>query len=222
MSDPFASNSQAPVPSDPAAPTPPPYPTTPAPVPTTAIPPAPAVRPVKKSNRGSSLLLGLAGIIAVAGIAFAAGRLTAPAAAAAGGNDGNGGGRFGGFPNGSFPPGGFRGGQGGPGAFIGGGVGSIDLRGQVTAVSTTSITIKLGNGTEVTVPLDSQTTYHQATSATASNVSVGSTVDVQPGQTGFTPGASPNPAASGAPGFGGVSFGPATDVTVVNGGSPAP
>ena len=88
-------------------------------------------------------------------------------------------------------------------------------------MSSTSITVKLANGSEVTVPLDSSTAYHQASAATPSAVTVGSTVDVAPGAANFTPGASPNPAASGAPGFGGVSFGPATDVTVVTGGAPA-
>ena len=175
--------------------------------------PAPVVKPVKRQGRSGSVLLAVAGLVAVAGIAFAAGRLTAPAAAA-GSTGTNGGGRFGGFPGGSFAPGGFRGGGTGAGNFAGG-LGGIQLRGQVTAMSATSITIKLENGTDVTVPLDSGTTYHQATAGSASNVIVGSTVTVQPGTANFQPGASPNPQASGAPGFGQVNFGPATDVTVV-------
>jgi len=200
-------------------------PTTPHPV---AMPepvpvPAPVVKPVKRQGRSGSVLLAVAGLVAVAGIAFAAGRLTAPAAAA-GSTGTNGGGRFGGFPGGSFAPGGFPGGSFAPGGFRGGGTGAgnfagglggIQLKGQVTAVSQTSITIKLENGTDVTVPLDTSTTYHQATAGSASDVTVGSTVTVQPGTAGFGPGASPNPQASGAPGFGQITFGPATDVTVV-------
>ena len=185
-------------------------PTTPEPV----LAPAIAIKPVKRQGRSGSVLLAVAGLVAVAGIAFAGGRLTAPAAAAAGSTGTNGGGRFGGFPGGSFAPGGFRGGGPGAGNFAGG-LGGIQLRGQVTAMSATSITIKLENGTDVTVPLDSGTTYHQATAGSASNVIVGSTVTVQPGTANFQPGASPNPQASGAPGFGQVNFGPATDVTVV-------
>jgi len=200
-------------------------PTTPQPV---AMPepvqvPAPVVKPVKRQGRSGSVLLAVAGLVAVAGIAFAAGRLTAPAAAA-GSTGTNGGGRFGGFPGGSFAPGGFPGGSFAPGGFRGGGpgagnfaggLGGIQLKGQVTAVSETSITVKLEGGTDVTVPLDSGTTYHQATAGSASNVIVGSKVTVQPGTANFQPGASPNPQASGAPGFGQITFGPATDVTVV-------
>ncbi len=208
MSDPFV---------DPSAPAPEPVP---APV------PAPVVRPVKRQGRGGTVLLAVAGLVAIAGIAFAAGRLTAPPAAAAG-NTGttNGGGRFGGIPGGSFAPGGFRGGgAGGAGGF---GVGrGVDIRGQVTAVTPTSITVQVDNGsgtpTDVTIPLDTQTTYHQATAGSAADVTVGSTVVVQPGTANFAPGASPNPQASGAPGFGQVTFGPASDVTVVTSGSPAP
>jgi len=174
---------------------------------------APPVRPAKKSNRSGTVLLAVAGLVAIAGVAFAAGRLTAPPAAAAN----NGVTRTGGFPFGSFTPGGgFRG--GGSGNFPGGGANlarSIDVRGQVTAVTPTSITIQTDAGTQVTLPIDSSTTYHTATPATSSSVSVGSTVDVQPGAASFTPGSSPNPEASGAPGFGQVNFGPATDVTVI-------
>jgi hypothetical protein len=60
----------------------------------------------------------------------------------------------------------------------------------------------------VTVPLDSQTSYHQATAGSASDVTVGSTVVVEPGTADFNPSASPNPG-------GAFNLGPATDVTVV-------
>ena len=188
MSDPFAPISPSEPPVDPF---------TPAPVVVT--------KPVKRQGRSGSLLLAVAGVVAVFGIAFAAGRLTAPAAAAAGGTGGNGSGGFGNFPGGSFSPGGGfpgRGNVGGPGGF--GALRAIDLQGQVTAVTPTSITIHVDNGTgtatDVTIPLDSQTTYHQATSGSVSDVTVCSTVTVQPGAANFAPGASPNPQASGAPG----------------------
>ena len=209
MSDPFV---------DPSAPAPVSISPEPAPV------PAPTVRPVKRQGKGGTVLLAVAGLVAIAGIAFAAGRLTAPPAAAAG-NTGttNGGGRFGGFPGGSFAPGGgFRNGGGGAGAFGG----AIAIHGQVTAVTPTSITVQIASGTsagtDVTIPLNSQTTFHQATAGSASDVTVGSTVVVQPGTTNFAPGASPNPQASGAPGFGQITFGPATDVTVEGSQSASP
>ena len=181
---------------------------------------APPVRPAKKQNRSGTVLLAVAGLVAVAGVAFAGGRLTAPPAAAADGAT-----RTGNFPFGSFTPGGgFRGGGGNfPGG--GGALGlarSIDVRGQVTAVTTDSITIKTDAGTDVTLPINSATTYHSATAATSSSVTVGSTVVIEPG-TGtaapgqsFAPGAIPSGAPGASPGqFGGFNLGPATDVTVI-------
>lgn len=173
--------------------------------------PTPTVRPVqKKQGRGGTLLLGLAAVVAVAGVAFAAGRFTAPAAAAS-----NGTGRTG-LPFGSFNPGG----GGFPGAGRGGQLGtlgrSLTVRGQVTAASAISITVKLDNGSEVTLPLDSQTTYHTAVAGSATDVTVGSTVVVEPGTANIAPGASFNPTGSFNPGgFGAVNFGPAVDITVV-------
>jgi len=178
---------------------------------------APPVRPVKKQNRSGTILLAVAGLVAVAGVAFAGGRLSAPPAVAA-----NGGTRTGNFPVGSFAPGGgFRGG----GAFPSGGAAgltrSIDVRGQVTAVTADSITIQTDTGTDVTLPINSSTTYHSATAATSSSVTVGSTVVIEPG-TGtaagqsFVPGAIPSVAPGASPGqFGGFNLGPATDVTVI-------
>ena len=182
------------------------------------LPPAPPVRPARKQNRGGTVLLAVAGLVAVAGVAFAGGRLTAPAAAAADGTT-----RTGNFPFGSFTPGGgFRGGggnfPGGPGGL--GLARSIDVRGQVTAVTADSITIKTDTGTDVTLPINSSTTYHSATAATSSSVTVGSTVVIEPG-TGapgqsFAPGAIPSVAPGASPGqFGGFNLGPATDVTVI-------
>ena len=211
MSDPNSDLTTDPTPT----PTPP---AAPAPAPITYS--APPVRPAKKQNRSGTVLLAVAGLVAVAGVAFAGGRLTAPPAAAADGTT-----RTGNFPFGSFTPGGgFR---GGGGNFPGGGGGalglarSIDVRGQVTAVTADSITIQTDAGTDVTLPINSSTTYHSATAATSSSVTVGSTVVIEPstgtapGQS-FAPGAIPSVAPGASPGqFGGFNLGPATDVTVI-------
>jgi hypothetical protein len=168
-------------------------------------------KPASSSGRGTSLLLLLAGAIAVGGLSFAGGRLTAPAAATTsrpgtGQLPGNGQG----LPGGQGFPG--RGGEFG---------GGISLSGTVSAVSADSITVKQASGTSITIPLDSKTAYHTAAASSAAAVTVGSEVRVTPGGGTANPGASFDPAASRAPdasarpGAGGISFGPATDVTVV-------
>jgi len=160
-------------------------------------------KPASSSGRGTSLLLLLAGAIAIGGLAFAGGRLTAPAATTTG--------RSG---TGQLPGGQLPGGQGfaGRGDGFGGG---ISLSGTVSAVSADAITVELASGTSITIPLDDKTAYHAATAATAGDVTVGSQVRVTPGGRTANPGASLDPNASPGPGAGGVSFGAATDVTVV-------
>jgi hypothetical protein len=162
-------------------------------------------KPKSSGGRGTSLLFVLAGVVAVGGIAFAAGRLTAPASATTAGR----------FGNGQFPADGQGlpgNGQGFPGRV--GGVGGVSLAGTVDAVSADSITVKLESGTSITIPLDAKTTYHAAAAATAADVTVGSQVRVTPGAgaRAADPGASFDPNAS--PGAA-ISFGPASDVTVV-------
>lgn len=165
-------------------------------------PPSPS-RPDRKPSSSLTWLLVIAALVAVGGIAFAGGRLTAPASASTGRN-GFPNGFPGGFPTGSFNPGG--------GGLVNRGLGGTTLRGEVTAVSSDSITIKLEDGSSVTVPLNAQTTYHQATSGSATDVTVGSQVAVEPGQIAFQPGASFLPGASP----GNFNFGPAQDVTVIS------
>ena len=135
-------------------------------------PVAPVARPQKRSSRILDFALLGAAILAVGGVAFGVGRATAPAVAAA-----NGAGTFRGTngfrPNGSFDPNA----PGRGGAFALGGGLSID--GTVTAVSADSMTIKLASGQEVTFALDSSTAYHQATTASASDVAVGADVSVK-------------------------------------------
>jgi hypothetical protein len=155
-------------------------------------------KPASSSGRGTSFLLLLAGAIAIGGLSFAGGRLTAPAAATTG--------RTG---NGQLP-----GGQGFPAQGDGFG-GGISLSGKVSAVSADSITLELASGTSITIPLDGKTAYHAAAAATAGDVTVGSQVRVTPGGRTANPDASLDPNASPGPGAGGISFGAATDVTVV-------
>jgi hypothetical protein len=172
------------------------------------VPPQPVtpVIPAKKRSAVSwiNVALGLALVVAIGGVAFAAGRMTAPATAAgAGGPNGLRNGQDGRTFNGYFPGGGAAGQGGGPRVFGDGGGAAI--QGTVTAVTATSITIKTASGQEITVALDPTTTYHQQTSATASDVTTGGTVIVRLGfnRTG-------GPSASSGP------SGPtATDITVV-------
>ena len=201
---------QQPAPTSPVTPATAPPSTTP---PGMTVPVAPVVRPQKRSSRMLDIALLGAALLAIGGVAFGVGRATAPAVAAA-----NGTGTFrsaNGFgPNGSFDP---NAAPGRGGAFALGGGLSID--GTVTAISADSLTLKLASGQEVTFALDSSTAYHQATTASASDVSVGANVSVkvQDGGRGFggpaasqAPGASPAPAASGAPRF------QASDITVTH------
>ncbi len=176
-----------------------------APAPTAAPLASVIAKPSGSSGRGTSLLLGLAAAIAIGGVAFAGGRLSAPAATATGGFAAGGG------QAGARQVPGV--GQGALGR--GSGFGGVTLSGTVSAVSGDSLTVTLATGTEVTIPLDTSTQYHAATPSSASEVTVGSSVSVTPGVRAANPDPSQIPDASGAPGFAGGSFGPATDVTVV-------
>lgn len=177
--------------------------------------PLPPVNP-GTARRGRSgmwinVALGAAVLVAVAGVAFAVGRVSAPATAAGaglggnGGNGGNGQGR-GGF-NGYFP-GGFQGGGQGGGQgrnFLGGG--GVTVEGTVEAVSPTTLTLKTAAGQTVQIALDGSTTYHEQAAATSSDVATGGKVLVRLNVGRFGPG---GPSASGSP------TGPtASDVTVV-------
>jgi len=189
--------------------------------PGSAVPaPTPAVAPVVVARRSTAgalvnVLLGVALVVAVGGVAFAAGRATAPAAAATNGRGFNGNGQaFGGgglAPNASGAPG--RGGFGG--AFAAGG---LTIEGTVTAVTTDSITLQLTSGQSITIPTDSQTTYHTRAAAKPSDVATGSTVQVQLSGRGFTGGGGQDgvPTASGAPNRTPAS---ASSITVVPAGS---
>jgi hypothetical protein len=140
------------------------------------------------------ILLLIAAAVAVAGIAFAVGRATAGTSGttANGGNQriGGGGRNFPSLaPGQTFNPGQFGGGSRGLG--FGGSV-----SGTVQSISADSMTIELASGTTVTIDLSGTTTYHTETSASASDVSVGSSVQITINPTAQASGA-PSPSASG-------------------------
>ncbi|MFL5778192.1 MAG: hypothetical protein ACJ761_04545 [Chloroflexota bacterium] len=195
---------------------------------TTTIPAGPSPDPMRQEaspagssrRRGAGLLvnglLAVALLVAVGGVAFAAGRVSAPVAAAANGGgrfNNNGGATFGG-PAASGAPG------GGLGAALGGG--GVSLEGTVTAISADSVTLQLADGQSVTIPIDAQTTYHQRAAATASSVTKGTNVIVQlqGGRAFFGNGNNGNgnggPSASDQPGR---TFPAAGSITVVPTGS---
>jgi hypothetical protein len=187
------------------------------PLPGPATPPAATVpvaqvTPIKAKPGGSRILnVALAGalVLAIAGVAFAIGRFTAPATASAGGfQDGNGGQFFrNGQGGGNGGQGGGNGGQGGPGGLFAGG---LTLEGTVESVTDTTLTLKTASGQTIQVALNGTTTYHAQTDATASAVTTGGKVLVRLNGRGGFVGGNGGPAASGAP-----TSPTANDVTVV-------
>jgi hypothetical protein len=163
------------------------------------------------SNRALNLLLGGALVLAIAGIAFAVGRMTAPAQTITGA---------------SFPGGGVFNGQGqtgnggqgrgnGQGGFVFGGGAGPTVEGTVESVSDTTLTLKTADGQTIQIALNNATTYHSQTDASASDVVTGSKVLVR---LDFRRGGGPNgpngPAASAQPDTGTPGT-TADDVTVV-------
>ena len=178
----------------------------------TAQPVAPARR-----DRATQVLFVVAALVAVAGVAFAIGRVTAPPSASAanntarafGGGNGNG---FGGFrANASGAPG-----FGGRGVFAGGGVG---IRGTVESIDANTLTLKLADGSTATVDLTGSTTYHAQAAATSSDIKPGGQVQVQiqvQPRGSFAPGGAAGGGGEASPGASGATrtF-TATDVMVV-------
>jgi hypothetical protein len=188
----------------------------PAPFPVPPVMPAVVATPVKRRRDPLTIVMVVAAFVALGGVGFAAGRVTAPVSAAATGGRGAGG-AFN-FPaGGSFAPGGNTGnaGTGGFGRFSGG----VSIKGTITEVTADHISLKLANGTTVTIPVDSNTAYHRQTSASSADVTSGTTVQVQlsAGVGGGGGGAGLQPNASGAPAQGGGrTIGPASDITIVS------
>ena len=190
--------------------------------PGSAIAPTPSVaKPARKSG-GVSILnvaLGIAVLVATAGVAFAVGRSTAPAAASQVAGITPGGGRnfTNGGPNASFDPnGGFGAGRGAGNANGGrfGFGGAPTIQGTVDSITADSVTIKTADGNTITIGLDSTTTYHQQADATASDVEAGKTVILKLSG-GFRPGNGNGNGNANGNGNGSVSLGTASDVTVV-------
>ncbi len=178
------------------------------------LPTSPGKKPSASNSRVVNLVLGLAGVVALGGVGFATGRLTAPTPQGAqfGNGQFQGGGQFPG--GGSFPPG-FGDGQGG--GFVGGGFrGASVLEGTIVAVTSDSLTLRIGNavdggqGIEIVIPLSPATAVHTQASASSGDLASGQMVLVQLG----TPEAdsAPAPAASGAPGQVQAA---ASDITIV-------
>jgi hypothetical protein len=104
--------------------------------------------------------LAVGGAVAIGGLAFAGGRLTAPTAAAfPGGGSGQG--------PGGFQPGGFQGpgGQGPSGAGFGGG--GPGITGTITSLEADTLTLETADGSTITVNLSGDTTYAREESASA-------------------------------------------------------
>ena len=180
---------------------------------TVSTPPPPVIAPAKKGDRTFRVLLAVGLLVAVGGVTFAVGRVTAPAAAAS---------TRGGLGNGGFANGGAgAGGTGAGGAGFGRGAGfggGVLVTGTVDSVSGTTMTLKEANGTTVTVNLAGTTTYHAQATATAADVTTGKHVQVQVAIAGAfgAPGASPEAGASPAAGGGTTTRTvTATDVTLV-------
>ena len=234
---PASGASPAPVPPAPAAPAVPapsasPFEPVAQPSPRPAGPAAVTGGGRRASSRATSILFGVAAVVAIGGIAFAVGRVTAPTATAATSQFGNGAFGAGGSreagPNASSVPGRVR-----AGAFRGalpgiGGAAGLSIDGTVQSISGSTMTVKTANGETVTVDLGPGTTYHTATTASANSVTSGSRVrvQVQLNRAGFTAGGG-TAGGGGTTGGTGSTQGPlasgatrrtlsASDVTVVN------
>jgi hypothetical protein len=176
--------------------------------------PAFAVQAVKPRRNRLDLLLALAAVVAIGGVAFAAGRMTAPASS-----------QLGGLARGTFGANGQDTNRtGGTGAFAGGNRlgGAAAIKGQVVEITADHLTLKLASGQTVQIALAATTVFHQEAAAASGDVATGRTVLVQLAARTPTPGQSPGavfapgqggPGSSGAPG--GASLGAATDVTIV-------
>jgi hypothetical protein len=141
-------------------------------------------RAPRRANSVTALLL-VSTMIALVGVAFAVGRVTATGQSGTGqtttgingANGQNGVPNF--APNASGAPNfDFGGREGGPNAL------GATVTGTVTSVTSTSITVQLANGQTETVALGSSTTYHTQAVGTSSDVTQGSTVTIKTTATG--------------------------------------
>jgi hypothetical protein len=171
------------------------------------------IKPAKQ-DRTTLALLFVAALVAVGGIGFAIGHLTAPTSAASAANNSNGRGANGGFARPSLAPGEtFNSSQfGGANGRNVGGFGATSVSGTVQSIDGSTLTLKLENGSTVTIDLSGTTAYHNETAATSSDVTAGSTVIVTI-DTGTLIGQQPNPSASGSPAAPNASGNPTRTLT---------
>jgi preprotein translocase subunit YajC len=164
-------------------------------------PAGPQPKQPPKQDRTTIALLFVAALVAVGGIGFALGHLTAPSAVAAANPSGRGafGRNFASLAPGQTPNASTFGGRGVGGAGLGGGLGAVagGITGTVQSITGTTITIQEASGTSVTIDLSGNTTYHAAAAASPSDVKIGSSVTVQI-DTSALASQTPNPSASGA------------------------
>jgi hypothetical protein len=175
---------------------------------TPAAPVASVTRPVRPAGRPArfvNLALGAAVLVAVGGVAFAAGRGTAPAASTGAGLLPAGLG-----PNASFAAGAGPGGLGGRGFT---GAGGLSLEGTVVGLDEDVLRIETASGQTIELTIDGETEYHRQADAGATDLSAGSTVIVRL-ETGARGGLGGG-AGAGASGAPGLQGGTATDVTIV-------
>jgi hypothetical protein len=171
------------------------------------VAPVQPTRPASKKGSGAAgtILLAVASLVAVGGIAFAVGRVTAPAGTSAssgftaGAAGGFGTGTTGGTGTGGTGATGTTGGTGTAGRGIGafGRGGGAAIQATVTAVNPDSLTVQIGgtSGRTLDVKLDSSTKYFTQQPGAVADVTAGSKVLLQ---------LNPSATASGAPagGFG--------------------
>jgi hypothetical protein len=150
----------------------------------------PAAIGAPRRATSTTVLLLAATMIAIAGVSFATGRVTATGQTGTGSTNFA---RTGGVPGqngipgvGALPSGapalGFGRGEDG-GAF-----GSATVTGTVVSVTSTSITIQLTDGRTETIAIGSSTSYYTQAAASSGAVTTGSKVIVQTGSTGSTAG----------------------------------
>jgi hypothetical protein len=152
--------------------------------------------PARKQDRATIALLIVAAMVATGGIGFALGHITASSGSSTGvGAQPFASGRGFPGPGRSLAPGQtFNPGQFGNGQTRIGGSGGVS--GTVQSVNGTTITILMSDGQSVTLDLTGNTTYHGETSASADQVTIGSTVTISLDTTALSS-AAPNPSASG-------------------------
>lgn len=136
------------------------------------VPADPVVTPSRRSSRLLDVALAMAAVLAIGGVAFAAGRMTAPAGAGPAFPRGLAPGGTVVTPDGSFDPNDRR-----PGSIARNG--GLVIDGEVTSIDADSITLKLADEREITFKLEATTTYHEAADASSSDVAVGDDVSVK-------------------------------------------